>query len=206
LDITTNTVSWPVFDLAAGSSVEFQLTINVSLPTPIPAQLESLTNTATAQDDGSNGQDPTPDNNTATDTNFLPYTPDLAVTKSNGVEEVIVGSTVVYEINVTNSGTQAASWIVVRDSIPAGTTMIPSMSTPGWVCPMGGGPGDECIFTIPVLNPNDAIRIEIALETDSPSALSELMNTASVEDDGNSGTDPTPENNTDSDNDPVFGA
>lgn len=61
-------ITWPTFNLDAGDSVTRTLTVQVN--DPLPDGLTTLLNTATVGDDGSNGADPTPENNTATDTDY----------------------------------------------------------------------------------------------------------------------------------------
>jgi hypothetical protein len=65
------TVTWPTFDLALGASAVF--TVNVRTAATAVDQSE-LTATATAADDGSQGADLTPINNTATDTTVVVVT------------------------------------------------------------------------------------------------------------------------------------
>jgi LPXTG-site transpeptidase (sortase) family protein len=62
-------VTWPTFDLAAGATVTRQVTVLVD--DPLDVTILSIINTASVTDDGSNGDDPTPDDNTATDTDSL---------------------------------------------------------------------------------------------------------------------------------------
>ncbi len=58
-------VLWPLFDLPAGAAVSRTLVVDVIFPPP--PGLTTIVNTATAGDDGSNGPDPNPGNNTGTD-------------------------------------------------------------------------------------------------------------------------------------------
>ena len=75
-------VTWTLAgELAAGAQVtrSFHVTVDA-----VPAGVTSITNTATAADDGNNGADPTPGDNTGTDTDTLTAAPDLTVTKTDG--------------------------------------------------------------------------------------------------------------------------
>src|SRR5439155_25346018 len=56
--LSGGSVVWSIGNLAAGASVTRTVTISVS-PT-VGAGITQLSNTATAQDDGANGADPTP--------------------------------------------------------------------------------------------------------------------------------------------------
>ncbi|MCB7135811.1 PKD domain-containing protein [Cellulosimicrobium marinum] len=67
-------VTWPSVDLAAGATLTRTLTVRV-----LPGHGETLAVTAHAVDDGANGADLTPDNNTATDTDTVVERPRLTV-------------------------------------------------------------------------------------------------------------------------------
>ena len=80
------TVTWPAFDLPALSTAARTLTLQVDAA--IPVSVSALTNTATVTDDGSQGPDPSPENNTASDSNAVltvradaggPYTGDEGI-------------------------------------------------------------------------------------------------------------------------------
>ena len=62
-------VTWPAFNLAAGASVTRTVTVRVN--NPLPAGVDTLTNLAMVKDDGSHGADPTPNNNSASDTDIV---------------------------------------------------------------------------------------------------------------------------------------
>ncbi|MCP3938636.1 MAG: DUF11 domain-containing protein, partial [Actinomycetia bacterium] len=83
------TVEWPAFDLAAGATVVRAVTIE--LPPSFPAGVDSLTLIASVADDGTNGFDPDASNNTAEDTDVLDVGPDLAGTKTDGLDQVAPG-------------------------------------------------------------------------------------------------------------------
>ncbi len=59
------TITWQLFDLGAGESVTFQVVVDVQ--NPIPEGLTAFLNSAAATDDGSNGSDPNPADNSASD-------------------------------------------------------------------------------------------------------------------------------------------
>ncbi len=75
----TGEVSWPVFNLAAGDSRTF--TVKVLVDKPLDPEIVSILNTVTANDDGSNGEDPTPENNEDTDEDAI----------GNGFKQIVVG-------------------------------------------------------------------------------------------------------------------
>src|SRR5206468_2898842 len=75
-------------------------------------------------DDGSNGADPTPANNTATDIDSLASTPDLVVNKTDGVSAAQPGDTLTYTLTISNAGAQNASGVTATDTLPANTTFV----------------------------------------------------------------------------------
>jgi len=68
----------------AGSSTA---TFVVTVASPAATGLSSIVNTASIADDGANGADPTPANNSSTDTDTLNAAPDLTITKTDGVSK-----------------------------------------------------------------------------------------------------------------------
>ncbi|MCP3997130.1 MAG: DUF11 domain-containing protein, partial [bacterium] len=116
------TVSWPAFDLAA--NVSTVRTVTIELASAFPAGVESLTLTAAVTDDGSNGLDPDASNNSATDTDILDAAPDLALSKTDGLDEVSPGEDLSYTLTITNTGTQDASDVTLVDTLPAGVTFF----------------------------------------------------------------------------------
>jgi len=188
-------------DLAAGGSGEVQFIVNVI--TPVPAGVTLIHNTASIVDDGSNGADPTPANNTTTIAIPVEAAPDLEISKSNGVVGVEPGDTLVYTLTITNSGSQGATGIRITDYLPAHTTFVVASDGGGLYAPglvtwplfdlPGGGASVTRWLTVTVANP-------------FPVDTNVITNTATVADDGTNGSDPTPENNSAEDVDTVFAA
>jgi uncharacterized repeat protein (TIGR01451 family) len=88
----------------------------------------TLSNTATASDAGG-ATDPTPSNNSATDTDNLGPQADLGVTKDDGSGSVVAGTSTTYTVTLTNHGpSDAPAGQVVSDAAPAGTTISSSDS------------------------------------------------------------------------------
>src|SRR5204862_182847 len=81
----------------------------------------SLTNTATI--DSRPVSDPAPENNSASDTDTVTKSADLAVSKTDGVSSVTAGTSTTYTITLTNNGPSTVpAGVVVKDTIPANTT------------------------------------------------------------------------------------
>ena len=67
--------------------------------------------------------DPTPANNTATDTDTLTPLAALAVSKTDGSATYTPGGTATYTIVVTNAGPSNATGVTLSDPLPAGVTL-----------------------------------------------------------------------------------
>ena len=148
--VSGRTLTWPAFDLAAGALRTF--TVRVSVNDPLPAGTDQVTNTATAADDGTNGSDPTPANNTATDTDAVGA--DLAVTKSNGTTQVVAGESTTWTITVTNNGPAQVTGMHVTDPVPAGMDSVAFSANSGVFDPVTGdwtgltlAQGDSAVLT-----------------------------------------------------------
>ena len=190
------------------ASASGHVTFAVSITNPLPAGVTHIDNIAVIADDGSNGEDPTPQNNTATTTTPVSAAPDLQVSKSNGVDTVEPGDTLVYQIIVTNSGDQGATGIRLTDYLPAHTLFVSASDGGSQVTSpiafdnvvswpefslAGGGASVTRVLTVSVADP-------------FPVDTNVITNTVTVTDDGANGPDPTPENNTAVDVDTVAAA
>lgn len=105
-------------DLDAGDagSVSFAVVVN----NPLPDGVTSVVNTAVIADDGSNGPDPTPDNNSDEETTPINVAPALAISKvllSANPDPVVVGSELVYRIQVSNTGNSDLSGVTISDPL-----------------------------------------------------------------------------------------
>lgn len=115
-------------NLPVGASVTF--TANATLD---PGATGLLSNTATATTLGG-VTDPTPANNSATDTDTIVGQANLAITKTDGSATEIPGTTVVYTITASNpAGPSDVTGATVADTFPA------SLSGVTWTCVGAGG-------------------------------------------------------------------
>ena len=143
--------------------------------------------------------DPTPGNNSATDTDTVVPQADLAITKTDGVTTATAGGSVTYTITASNAGPSAATGATVADTFPASLTAT-------WTC-VGAG-GGTCTAA-GAGNINDVVNLPAgasvtytASATLSAAATGTLSNTATVTAPG-SVTDPTPGNNSATDTDTI---
>ncbi|MCP3956472.1 MAG: DUF11 domain-containing protein, partial [bacterium] len=184
----SNTVTWPAFDLASGSSVTRIVTVQVDAA--LPAGLEQLTNAASVRDDANQGIDATPEDNDSTDTDTVDAAPDLAITKTDGLDDVVPGAIVRYSLTIENVGTQAATGMTVSDTLPPSITFFAASGD--------GIENDGVVDWPPVeLAAGDNVVYEVTLRLDDPlpPSLLVLNNAATVTDDGSGGADLDPSNN-----------
>ncbi|MEM7350716.1 MAG: isopeptide-forming domain-containing fimbrial protein [Acidobacteriota bacterium] len=195
--------------VGGGSSVGFVVVVD----TPLAAGVDQINNAASVADDGANGADPTPGNNTATESTPIDAAPDLAISKSDGGATATPGATVTYTLSYANNGTQAATGVVLTETVPANTT---SGTNPAWeVGSVGSGTactgqaaGTLCVLSIGTLAGGASASTSFAVVIDNPlpAGVTQVANTVSIGDDGSNGTDPTPDDNTASDTTPVTAA
>ena len=181
----SGTVTWPDFDLVAGSSATRRITITID--SPLPSGVEEIVNTATVTDDGVNGPDLEPGDNTDTDTITVEAAPELVITKTNGVTVATPGDLLTYTLTISNVGNQGATGVAVTDTLPDHTTFVGTTeggaeTMPGVVVwpafSLGGQTSITRTVTVVVHDPVD-------------SGLEEITNEASVTDDGTNGPDPS---------------
>ena len=187
---------------AGGSGVA---TFAVRSNSPLAAGVQQLENLVRISDDGSNGDDPTPQNNLASDSTPINATPDLILTKSDGGITARPGDTVVYPLTYTNDGNQDATGVTITETVPSHTRFLTAASTPGWVCIPGPHAGSTCTLTIGSLAAGGSATILFAVQVDKalPASVTTLRNQAQIGDDGRNGADPTPQNNQASEETPV---
>ncbi len=146
--------------------------------------------------------DPTPGNNTATDVDTLTPRADLQIDKGNGVGSVVPGEQMTYTIVVTNAGPSGVVGARITDTLPV------TLSNASWACT--AGPSTVCGTTSGIDNienisvtmaPNSVLTFTVT-GTVVATATGFITNTAVVAPPPGV-TDPTPSNNTSSDNDPL---
>jgi uncharacterized repeat protein (TIGR01451 family) len=155
----------------------------------------TLSNTATVS---SAVTDPTPGNNSATDTDTLTPQADLVITKTDGVSTAIPGTSVTYTITASNAGPSAAPGATVVDTLPgtlSGATWTAVGAGGGTASATGSGSINETV-NLPV---GGSVTYTVT-GTVSASALGTLSNTATISTPGGV-TDPTAGNNSATDTD-----
>ncbi|MCX6029514.1 MAG: carboxypeptidase regulatory-like domain-containing protein, partial [Chloroflexi bacterium] len=136
--------------------------------------------------------------NTTADFGYLEAYVDLVITKSDGGVSSVPGGIVTYTLNYTNVGTTTATGVVITETVPPNSA---AYAGSGWTCvgstctrsfaniPAGGGAG-SVTFAVTVNNP-------------LPAGVIQIDNVAVIGDDGTSGPDRNPADNTATDNTPI---
>ena len=178
-------------NLPAGGSVTYTASCAISA-----SASGNLSNTATI---GSTISDPTPGNNSATDTDTLTPQADLAITKTDGVTTVVPGGNATYTITTSNAGPSDAIGSTVADTFPATLACT-------WTC--AGAGGGTC-SAAGAGNINDVVNLpaggsttHTASCTVSAAAVGSISNTATVSAAGGV-VDLVPGNNSATDTDTV---
>jgi uncharacterized repeat protein (TIGR01451 family) len=178
-------------NLPSGGSVTYIASCSIS-----GVATGTLSNTATVTAPGG-VTDPTPANNSATDSDTLGASADLGITKTDGVTTATAGGSVTYTITASNAGPSTANGTTVADTFPASLTCT-------WTC--AGALGGTCTAAGSG-NINDSANLPsggsvtyTASCTISPSATGTLSNTATVTAPGGV-TETAPGNNSATDSD-----
>ena len=105
-------------NLPVGSTITYTVTGTIS-----PSATGTLSNTATVTVP-TGVTDPTPANNTSTDTDTLAPQADLQITKTDGKTTVVPGTSDTYTVVVTNAGPSAVTGATIADIFPATFTNV----------------------------------------------------------------------------------
>lgn len=174
-------VNQTVATLASGDSVTYAIT--VAYPSGFDA---SVTNTATAN--SATTPDPTVGNNSASDTDTVVPTSDVAITKSQSTPNpALPGQTVTWTIVATNNGPSDAQ-MTVTDAVPASVTGLTLGGTNSASCAIAGQ-NVTCDFGTRSVGDTRTFTISGTL---SVAATGSLSNTATIT---TTSTDSVPGNN-----------
>ncbi len=185
-------------NLGPGAQATFSLTATV-----LATATGSFTNTATVTSPAA-VPDTAPNNNSASDTDTIGVSADLAITKSNNGNTVTAGGSVTYTVVVTNNGPSAVVGAPVTDNLPA------QLTNATWTCsPAPPSSANQCQQGAGVGNVNTTVSL-------APAATATFAITATVRSDGAGSvtntatvaappgaTDPNSNNNTATDADSI---
>lgn len=180
----------------AGGSVT--VTFNATVAATIPAGLETLSNIAQIE------SPKTPLFDTSQADIPVDAVPVFTLDKDDGGVNVDPGSTVVYTLIYTNTGSQDASNVTLEDTVPVGGLFDAGASSAGWDCFDGDPEGTVCTISVGTVAGNGgSASVDFAVEVVAPQfAPPTIDNTATVRDDG-AGSGGVPVEATDSDSTPV---
>lgn len=192
-------VTWPTFDLAPGSVTS--RTVTVQLAATVPASLTSLSNRATVSDDGLHGSDPTPGNNSASDVDTVQATADMVIQIDDGQTSVQPGDLVTYTLTISNTGNRDAALVSIAHVLPAESSFV-SASHAGVDL---GGAVSWPFLAMPAQS-SVTRTVTVRIDTVVRSGVTTVLGTASVQAYGSASPDPTPDNNSASDEDVLLAA
>jgi large repetitive protein len=166
-----STCSLSVASLNVGESRS--ATFALQLPSPLPAGLETVANTACAL---LGSQNPC-----STHTTPISGSPEIHVQKTYDGPPLAPGALLVFHLAVSNVGDQNAIDLVVTETVPAHSTPSLPDSSPGWTC-SATTPGSACAFHLTALNVGSVADIAFAVRADNPlpQGLTSLANSACV--------------------------
>jgi uncharacterized repeat protein (TIGR01451 family) len=161
-------------NVVAGASTARIFSVAVGLN--LAPNVNLITNTASVDSQGSYANDSNPANNTATDTTPLaPGVPDLAVTKTTSSTGATPGSTITWTLSVANSGNAPATNTALNETLPAGTSFVPALSSAGWACT-----GSNCTASLGTLLAGTSTSRQFSVQVSNPvpATLNSIQNTA----------------------------
>ena len=183
-----NSVNLPV-----GASVTYTASAAINA-----AATGSISNTATISAPGG-VTDPTPGNNSATDTDTLTPQGDLSITVTDGVSSAVPGGSITYTITATNVGPSAVTGATISDLLPAGLTASWTTATAGGAAVTSGATGSGNISATVNLPVGGTVTFT-APATISAALTGIISNTATITAPGGT-TDPNLANNAGTDTD-----
>ena len=182
------------------------VTFSVIVDDPLAAGIDDLVNNVAIADDGTNGADEDPTDNSDSDTDTINAAPDLYITKDDGLAVVATGNTVTYTINYGNNGTQGATGVVITETLPPGSTFNAAGSTAGWTETAPGSGVYEFNVGALISGATGSITFSVIVDDPLAAGIDQLVNNVSIADDGTNGPDEDPSDNTDTDTDTISAA
>ncbi|KXK26078.1 MAG: hypothetical protein TR69_WS6001001372 [candidate division WS6 bacterium OLB20] len=215
-DASNSTVGWTCTpDSAPGAACTFDLSTHLgsalagnggttdiyfalTVDNPVAPGTVSIANTASVEDDGASGVDPTPGDNTDTDTNAMGNVVDLIIVKTAADTETTFNTDLVFTLEYENVGTVDAENVEITETVPTDSEFNPTLSAPGWSCTPDNLAGSTCTLALGTVAENTSGSVEFAVTTGDYAlgVYSEIENTASIADDGTYGPDSNPSDNT----------
>jgi fimbrial isopeptide formation D2 family protein/uncharacterized repeat protein (TIGR01451 family) len=202
IDQGSRVYTYAVGDLAAGANTTVPFIVHVN--GALPASVTQVANTARVNDNGAHGE-PTPANNTASDTDTIEAVPDLRLSKNDYLDFSFPDAVGIYTLGYQNTGNQDATGVVITETVPLYTTFDAGSSTAGWSCADRAPAGTTCTIALGTVAAGDSgsVKFAVKIAASLPAGIERVYNTAIIADDNGNGDDPTPNNNTASDDTPI---
>jgi uncharacterized repeat protein (TIGR01451 family)/fimbrial isopeptide formation D2 family protein len=175
----TGTLRWDVSTLSAGSSATLTFTMTVGA-SGVPVGANTLNNTATVSDSSYCTSAAVAGCSSNTVTVTVSGNPNLSMTKSSSPATLAPGGVVTYSMVVTNSGSGAASGVVVSDPVPS-NTVFKAITLPGPGTANFDAVGNRAVFNIGTLASGASATVAFTATVNSlPSGSTTITNTAST--------------------------
>src|SRR5690606_23341297 len=126
---------------ALGGGESAAVAFAVTVDNAVAASVTALENSASIEDDGSNGADGDESDNGDTIITQLDAAPDLVLEKDDGNVTARSGDLLVYTLTLTNHGNQGAVNVVISETVPAYTSFNSVESDADWSCMPDGDAG-----------------------------------------------------------------
>jgi uncharacterized repeat protein (TIGR01451 family) len=195
-DCVDRTCTYPVGALAGGATdATGTIAFAVQVNTLVPIGVSQVTNVATIDDDGNNGNDLSPADNTATDATPLIVAFALTATKqdilaidADGNQVVSPGDTLEYLVTIHNAGNSAVSNVNFQDPLDIHTNLIaetPIQTSQGNVI-SGTNPSERIVQVAVGTMAADVdvqIRFRVKINNALPGGVSEIVNQGVVKSD-----------------------
>jgi uncharacterized repeat protein (TIGR01451 family)/fimbrial isopeptide formation D2 family protein len=131
--------------------------------------------------------------------------PQLTIDKDDGGIGVTPGQRYGYRISYANIGNQAATGVVITETVPDDVVFSATASAPArWSCPDGSPPGTVCSIVVPLLPAQTTEQLSFGLDVLFPAAAGRdlIVNSVAITDDG--GNSATPSTDSDADDTPLI--
>jgi uncharacterized repeat protein (TIGR01451 family) len=164
-------------DMPVGGSVTYTLTGTID--STATGKLIAIANVT----EPAGNTDPTPGNNSASDTDNLTPQADLGVVKVDNPDPVFLGSNITYTITVSTAGPSDAQTVALNDNIPTNTTFVSFSAPAGWTpnTPAVGGTGlvSATRTTLAADSASQVFTLVVRVNTNTPTKTT-VDNTATI--------------------------
>jgi uncharacterized repeat protein (TIGR01451 family) len=183
---TSCTLAVGALTVGSGSAV-----FAVRVDDPVPGGVTEIVNTVDVTDDGIEfdpAEPVTPSTDSATVSTPLGASPQIEIDKDDGGISVNPGQRYAYNIAYRNVGNQAASGVILTETVPDDTVFSAAASAPSvWSCPDGSPPSTVCTLFVglfPAARPDELARFGVEVLFPARAGLDLLSNEVVIEDDG----------------------